>query len=119
MADELALMDDFEDEEKTEAVKQETEQAPASLESEEVVEKEEDSQPPASFELDPDPLETTPVSAAPPPTLEAHAADEGDEVPVSKPVVAQQPQRTLDLFEDDEPPAAQSLASQVHPQPRV
>lgn len=118
MADEPPPMDfPEEDEEKAEDVEKEMKQSPesppASLkqEHEEVVEKKD---PPPKLEPEP---ETTPVNAAPPPTLEAHAADEGDEAPVAKPVVPQQPQRTLDLFEEDDTPPAPSadhVSSQVY-----
>lgn len=57
------------------------------------------------------------TAVAPPPTLEARAADEGDEVEseVRKPLPAsqQQPARGLDLFEEDELPRAQPTEPQV------
>ena len=92
----------------------ETEEPPASLEPEE--EGEPPSVEPESEPTQPDPLSPPPAVqavSAPPPTLEAHAADDGDEVPVAKPVV-QQLQRTLDLFDDDPHPAPQHVSSQVY-----
>ena len=93
----------------------ETEEPPASLEPEE--EGEPPSVEPESEPTQPDPLSPPPAVqavSAPPPTLEARAADDGDgdEVPVAKPVV-QQLQKTLDLFDDDPHPASQHVSSQV------
>ena len=104
MASEPPPMDYAEDQPAEKEI-QETEEP---QEPEEEKQKEDDDPP----RVEPEPASPVAVSA-PPPTLEAHAEDEGDDVPVSKPVMAQ-PQRTLDLFEDDEPPAPQQqVSSQV------
>ena len=90
-----------------------TEEPPASLEPDE--EDEPPSLEPESEPTQPDPLSPPPAGqavSAPPPTLEARAADDGDEVPVTKPVV-QQLQRTLDLFDDEPPAYPQHVSSQV------
>jgi sorting nexin-1/2 len=89
-----------------------TEEPPASLEPDE--EDEPPSLEPESEPTQPDPLSPPPAGqavSAPPPTLEARAADDGDEVPVTKPVV-QQLQRTLDLFDDEPPAYPQHVSSQ-------
>ena len=91
---------------------------PASLEPEEVERDEQRDEPPTLEpeppQIQPQPAEPAVVAAsAPPPTLEAREADEGDEAEaVAKPVAQHQPQRTLDLFEED-PPAPQHVSSQV------
>lgn len=65
--------------------------------------------------LEPDETESEPAQLepqSPPPVVEAHAADEGDEVPAADPLAKPEPQKTLDLFEE-EPPAPQHTTSQV------
>ena len=123
MDEEPPPMEDFEGEEEGDrdpliSEEKESEELPASLEPEEVESAEQRDEPPT---LEPDPPQIQPQTAepavvaasAPPPTLEAREADEGDEAEaVAKPVAQHQPQRTLDLFEE-EPPAPQHVSSQV------
>lgn len=117
MADEPPPMDYGETAQEEEAVEpeasqeKEIEQLPA--ESSQKPEEESSQTEPASLEpeKESEPAQLEPQS--PPPVVEAHAADEGDEVPATDPLAKPEPQRTLDLFEE-EPPAPQHTASQVH-----
>lgn len=96
-----------------EASQEEEIQQPPTAPSPEPEEEPETEPPSLEPETESEPAQLEPQS--PPPVVEAHAADEGDEVPIADPLAKSEPpagQRTLDLFEE-EPPAPQHTTSQV------